>query len=331
MSNLLKNFCINNKLIYKDFSNQSEKTTGDVADYYEWRGGENLLGIRVKKTGEFGNNVIQTLHAIYFVRKFNLKYLKLDGFGAPFKAGTHILNDGIHVYISESSPKLQGAEIYGRYFSTNTFFQYLDDLQPQVAAVIINNEISRLLDISIQEFPPNTLSLHVRGGSDQFGDAGFQLGNKGFINKDYVQPPLSFYIKVLNCFQGNPPLVVNIVARDFSNPVLVKLIDYTKKEKINFKLQMESLKIDLETLVNSTCIAGGYGSFIPMISLLSKSIREVYFFRELQHENRMKALGKSPKLVQDKCGHYTKRGQWVNSIDQRRMLLEYPIDCLKYE
>jgi len=80
------------------------------------------------------------------------------------------------------------------------------------------------------------LYIYIRGG-DIFNDL-----NK--TNRNYVQPPLCFYKKILNEFIFRK---VIIISEDTSNPVIQILL----KEYPFIKYNRNNIKLDISYLVNS--------------------------------------------------------------------------------
>ena len=102
------------------------------------------------------------------------------------------------------------------------------------------------------------LYIYIRGG-DIFNDL-----NK--TNRDYVQPPLCFYKKILNEFIFRK---VIIISEDTSNPVIQILL----KEYPFIKYNRNNIKLDISYLVNSYNIISATSSFIVTIVKLNKNLK----------------------------------------------------------
>lgn len=157
-------FCEINNIPFEVFAGLKPDSENRI-DAYELRGSGAPIGLRLKRTGEFGNNIIQILHAVFFARKYKLKYIKIDGFGSFFKKGTHYLDDGLVIYIAEETPQISGAEIYGRFFSSWGAAGVFRSLGPTEAFKIVRYDISEILKLEPTiNVNKKKLHLHVRGG-----------------------------------------------------------------------------------------------------------------------------------------------------------------------
>lgn len=94
---------------------------------------------------------------------------------------------------------------------------------------------------------PNDLYIYIRGG-DIF------LESYTYNIRGYYQPPLCFYIKILDNFKFNK---VFIISQDNLNPVIPKLLNkysYIRKKK-------NKLKVDISYLINSYNMVAGKSTF----------------------------------------------------------------------
>jgi len=89
-------------------------------DKYLVIGDGEICGVSPKRFGKFGNNVIQIAHAIYFAKKYNLKWVHLKDFGDIdfgylLKPGFYRLDNELDLYIDLEPPAGEAA-ISGWFF-----------------------------------------------------------------------------------------------------------------------------------------------------------------------------------------------------------------------
>jgi len=164
------------------------------------------------------------------------------------------------------------------------------------------------------------VTIHLRGG-DVFGtrDA-----------KNYGQPPLSYYEKVLDHCQAT---TVHIVFQDNLNPVLDGLIRLCTERSLHYTTQSGSLTDDIGTLMGAHTLVAGRGTFLPAIVGLSPHVKRVYFFED-KFSLQPPRNGFEIYRVFDSTGDYKKSvlaGNWENRPDQRAMMTSYPVSHLALE
>lgn len=330
--NILENFCTTHKLSVGMLSGASPTWEGQF-DKYELSGRGEITGLEVQKYGEFGNNVIQLTNAIHFARRCGLAWVRISGFGPIFKPGSYDLGEDLRLLVDQPQESGPGAALRGRYFFWWGTAGALTRMIPGEAVEIVRDHLRRTLRVSTAAAPPSrsTIHIHIRGGSDIFGSSGKVLGQPGKLNMEYVQPPLAYYLVILSrWFESNPSGRVVIVSLDRSNPCVDALMDWVRADGHECVLQSDTLEEDLKCLFGATAIVAGWGTFVPMIAMLSEAAKTVYFFRDKQQGPRLVACGVDPVVVEDRCADYMKRGAWSNTPAQRQAMLDYPADCLEF-
>lgn len=158
----------------------------------------------------------------------------------------------------------------------------------------------------------DTLVIHIRSGDIMDAEGG---------NDEYVQPPLSFYQKII--IENNFTSIV-IVCEDHNNPTIDALAKWSNI--VNFSAG--TIQEDIATIIGASYLVVSYGTFATMLSLLSKTIKKVYVpcvpncF-----------LGWYPNCEGDapfaaECyffPNFTKSGEWKNTNAQRELMLSYPM------
>lgn len=171
-------------------------------------------------------------------------------------------------------------------------------------------------NLKIPELPPfddETLVIHIRGG-DIF-DKEFE------IPTNYVQNPLSFYLKIIPKFKNT--LVV--VEPNSKNPILNEL------QKIpNLKFQSSSLAEDFATLLAAKNLAtSGVGTFAISAAFCSDSIRNLFvtdIFLD-EHLNHSILYNSDITIYEYKIRNFIPvyPCTWKNSPEQRKLMLELEI------
>lgn len=174
------------------------------------------------------------------------------------------------------------------------------------------------------ESPPNenyeegSLAIHIRGG-DVFGPRKPQA---------YGQPPLSFYELVLKSSQWTS---VTIVHQDQENPVLLSLQRLCKDFKLTIATQSSTLKDDVGALMQAETLVAGRGTFVPAVANLSPNCKRVIYFEDKCNLSPQKS-GLELTRVIDLEGKYKEAvlsNNWRNSVEQRELMLSYPVSSLR--
>ena len=174
---------------------------------------------------------------------------------------------------------------------------------------------------------PNSLYISIRSGDI------FTLSNKASI-KGYFQPPLCFYIKILNKFKFNK---VYIISENNLNPVipnLLKKYSYIKQIKNNFK-------VDISYLINSYNVVASKSTFFSVCIKLNNKLKSLWEYDFLT--SKRKSYLDFHTFY--KLNHYTiyKMNSsvnfrkimipWLNSHKQRKMMFKekckYNFDIIK--
>jgi hypothetical protein len=174
---------------------------------------------------------------------------------------------------------------------------------------------------------PNNLYIYMRSGDI------FSLNNKGSI-KGYFQPPLCFYIKILEKFKFNK---VYIISENKLNPVIPNLL-----KKFSYIKQMgNNIKVDISYLINSYNVVASKSTFFSVSIKLNdklkylwdydfftskrKSYLDFHTFYELPHYTIYK--------MNSSINYRKIMIPWVNSHKQRTIMIKekckYNFDIIK--
>lgn len=143
---------------------------------------------------------------------------------------------------------------------TSNFFFYSKYIQPTFRINLLRKELLKHIPkISVNY---NDLFIYIRSGD---------IFIKPYRN--YKQPPLCFYKKVLDYFIFNK---IYLIAVNKNNPVIEKLL----KNYPNIIYNFNSLKIDISYIVNAYNIVGGaYSTFLSRILELNNDINFLWTFK----------------------------------------------------
>ena len=164
---------------------------------------------------------------------------------------------------------------------------------------------------------PNDLYIYIRSGDI------FVLSNKGSI-KGYYQPPLCFYIKILDKYKFNK---VYIISGDKLNPVILDLL----KKYSYIKNKGNNLKLDISYLVNSYNLVAAKSTLFSVSIKLNDKLKflwEYDFYSSLRRTylDFHYSFYKIPLYTIYKMNSsiYYRRIMipWVNSPKQRKKMIE---------
>jgi len=154
----------------------------------------------------------------------------------------------------------------------------------------------------------DTLVIHIRSG-DIFG---------GWTHKNYVQPPLSYYKKIISEHTNDDVLI--LTQEDRKNPCIDALLSWND----NIRIQTGTLRQDMTSMLSARNLVIGFGTFGWMLALLSKDIDSLYT-PETNQDLFSSYFEESPfEIKRYKFEDYIKIGEWENTEEQRHMMIHYP-------
>jgi hypothetical protein len=175
----------------------------------------------------------------------------------------------------------------------------------------------RPVDMALSDARSRELAVHVRSG-DIFSDN---------PHPAYVQPPLSFYRKVIaNLLDQKLVDRVCIVAEDRRNPCIGAVEGYLTSIGVPVTMQSGTLADDVDYLRHARHVVYGFGTFGYGVSVLGGQIKTLSYFSEMPL-----AYGALPNVeavnsYRSAPGTYIKAGEWTRSPEQLRLMLEFPED-----
>lgn len=162
------------------------------------------------------------------------------------------------------------------------------------------------ININLNPYDDDTLVLHIRSGDIWSNNS----------NKDYVQNPLIYYLKLIKKFKK----VLLVTEPDMKNPVIKKLLELDKVE-----LKSKNLIEDIKTILKAKNFSSsGVGTFGIALSLISKNIKNFYFSNLYLNEHLNPSFLKyktNLKLHKININNYL--SEWNNTFLDNKILLEH--------
>jgi hypothetical protein len=244
-------------------------------------------------TGRTGNNILQIIRAIH--------YAKIN------KHNTIIFRQ--HPLLTSNNIILEKVDKYNKSQINDTFF-YLKkfniiDPPPYLMKEYFQKYIKPIFKIKSNNIlnGNKTIHIHFRGG-DIFSHN---------PHKAYVQPPLSYYLNIINDYDN-----VTLVCEDKKNPCVNELLMQQNVQYIS-----STLENDLSILSNVSNLIIGFGTFGFLLYLMNPHLKRLYIPDFFVNELPKGDWGNDIKVNIIELPNYIKVGDWKNTIEQQKIMLEY--------
>ena len=156
------------------------------------------------------------------------------------------------------------------------------------------------------------VGIHIRAGDI------FEIENKSHPN--YLQPPVSFYEKIIN---ENKNKKISIVYQDNKNPVINKLLEKYKNIS-NIVFQSSNIVEDILTLSRCKTLVMSMGTFTLIPYMISTTIEDIIVPTYMKRKEIW--FGLQDDFVKDiELKGYMEIGDWKNSSEQRDLMVNYKI------
>lgn len=245
-------------------------------------------------SGRTGNNILQIIRAIHYaiINSHN---------SIQFQQHSLLISNIITLENIESSNKLPISDIF---FSLKKY--NITDPEPYLMKEYFQKYIKPIFKIKIENntiVDDKTIYIHFRGG-DIFSSN---------PHKAYVQPPLSYYKNIINDYD-----IIKLICEDKTNPCINELL---KQE--NVKYVSNTLENDLSVLSNISNVVIGFGTFGFLLYLMNPYLKNLYIPDFFVNELPKGAWGIDIKINIINLPNYIKVGEWKNTVNQRKIMLEY--------
>lgn len=246
-------------------------------------------------TGRTGNNILQIIRAIHYAIINNHHII-------IFKPHSLLTSNIITLKNIENSNKSQ---INDTFFSLKKY--NIMDPEPYIMKDYFQKYIKPIFKIKLDENniidDEKIVYIHFRGG-DIFSNC---------PHKAYVQPPLSYYKNIINNYDNTI-----LICEDKKNPCINELL---KQENIEYI--SNTLEKDLSNLSNVSNLVIGFGTFGFLLYLMNPKLKNLYIPDFFVKELPKGEWGNDIKVHIIELPNYIKVGEWKNSIEQRKIMLNY--------
>lgn len=246
--------------------------------------------------GRLGNNVQQISNAIYHCKTNNLNY-------------SHLPHSLINIkQINFGNNNCESNRFFFFNGNQKDFIVDVNDLNAQRRNICLEYISSNFNFFVKEPFEQDTVVIHIRSGD---------IFSKNPSNT-YVQNPLDFYLKIIDKFD-----FAIVVAEDRSNPI-IKQLELNPKVLV----QCSNIENDFSTLLRAKClVSSGVGTFCVAAALCSKNITDFYCsdIHLEEHLNYKMLLDTNIRIHLNRIQNYIKIGDWKNTLEQQKLMLEYKL------
>jgi hypothetical protein len=245
--------------------------------------------------GRLGNNILQLIRAIHYAVLNNHNSIQ-------FQKHSLLTSNIITLENIENSDK---STINDTFFSLKKY--NITDPEPYVMKEYFQKYIKSIFKIQTENnndvTDDKTIHIHFRGG-DIFSSN---------PHKAYVQPPLSYYKDIINEYDS-----IKLVCEDKKNPCINELLKQENVEYIS-----NTLEKDLSILSNVSNLVIGFGTFGFLLYLMNPYLKNLYIPDFFVNELPKGSWGNDIKVHIIELPNYIKVGEWKNSKEQQKIMLEY--------
>ena len=254
-------------------------------------------------SGRTGNNILQIIRAIHYaiINSHN---------SIQFQQHSLLTSNIITLENIENSNKSQ---ISDTFFSLKNY--NIIDPEPYIMKEYFQKYVKPIFKIQTEnnnnvddnvddnDLHENSIYVHFRGG-DIFSSN---------PHKAYVQPPLSYYKNIIKEYD-----TIKLVCEDKKNPCINEILKQENVEYIS-----NTLEKDLSILSNVSNLVIGFGTFGFLLYLMNPYLKNLYIPDFFVNELPKGDWGNDINVHIINLPNYIKVGEWKNTIEQRKIMLEY--------
>jgi hypothetical protein len=273
---------------------------------------QQIHALVIPKRKRFGNALLQLADAYNIARGLGVYKI--------YHRGYSFLNDVANVggiTFVKGVPKTEENYLIGDFYQNHALLDVCTDNLDRweiVHAMAGYMTLSLVTQTDDSLYEP-TLYIHLRSGD---------IFKKTPPHRDYGQPPLAFYTKII---RSQPWGKVHLVFEDQFNPVIAALQRFLSESGIPYETHSGDIHHDVEVLLRAKNLVIARGTFIYPILCISKYIDQVFYFEVDEHS--LWGLQNSP-IHFHKCTDLgeTYRAtilmEWKNNAEQNALMLDYP-------
>ena len=275
----------------------------------------NISVLFIKNKIRFGNYFISINNAIVYCEFLGCKKIILEYNRYIYiNSSTFYKNNNINISI-ETNQTFNSSDNKVVSLDVNfTFFKGFRYLRKINRFKIFKKQLLKNLPKIVTN--PNDLYIYIRGGDI------FKHSKKEAYS--YFQPPLCFYLKILNNFIFRK---VFIISEDKLNPVIPQLLSkysYIKKKKNN-------IKIDISYLIHSYNIVGARSTFFLTSIKFNDNLKFLWEYDCSSLRQKYLHLHYSVYMfpynytlyIMNLSTHYKKlMSPWINSQTQKKIMIK---------
>jgi hypothetical protein len=173
----------------------------------------------------------------------------------------------------------------------------------------LHNYLSPSPDSQVDD---KTLVINMRSGRDIFRSSPPP-------QNDYMQPPLSFYQKIIETNGYNKCLIVT--EPDRANPVIAGLLASYSGIRVK---EHRGVLDDISTVLSAQHLVLAHSTFTWCLALMSQNLKV------LHQPHTCRVLGLQDYVVNTyEFANYIQPGEWTSSTNQLAQMLGHPVDCVQ--
>lgn len=268
--------------------------------------------------GRFGNMIIQLGNLS--ILSSGLGISSIHFWESPHLPPKLLLPSGAQLNVATLMPR-QGGTHPPLIFRTRAFSA---PLFPQSMSRVESETLRAALRAARSPEPPrgdaeiaDRLVIHLRSGDVFWPNP----------HPAYGQPPLGFYQLVLNYREWSE---VVLVAEDETNPCFEEILDLCREKNTPTRITGRNFSDAILEVSRAQNVVFSAGTFCPAICWLEPLNRTVFHFADSPTQS-FELDGANFVLVKDKNGRYVSSvmdGNWANTPEQRKLMVEYPKSAL---